>query len=164
MKNRISIEFDFDNNTPFIEILRYNQSGELNIDLRDRHIEFFFEKLGYDSSLVEVDFHLNECRDGKTVFQKIRLYPLNQQRLFGRKLEGLIIKDCLKAAPDYTEERPYNRLDLCSPIEKMMFEIVSEIEKIGADVKLTNAQIKIDEARKLIYEYYMSKNANISAK
>lgn len=46
-----------------------------------------------------------------------------------------------------------NRLDLCTPAEKAIYEATYEIEKIGADVRLTEAQNLLDKARNLIADY-----------
>jgi hypothetical protein len=46
-----------------------------------------------------------------------------------------------------------NRLDLNTPVEKAIYEAGQLIEKMGADVKLTSAQIKLQEARELVADF-----------
>lgn len=46
-----------------------------------------------------------------------------------------------------------NRLDLCTPIERELYEILNKIERIGAHPKLTDAVIAINEARSCIADY-----------
>jgi len=46
-----------------------------------------------------------------------------------------------------------NRLDLFSPAELAIYKTVEEVEKTGADVRLTNAIIKLHEARALVADY-----------
>ena len=43
-----------------------------------------------------------------------------------------------------------NNLTMCSPSELAIFKAMEEVEKIGADIKLTDAVIKLDEARNLV--------------
>lgn len=45
------------------------------------------------------------------------------------------------------------RLDKCTPAELSIYKAMEEVEKIGADVKLTNAIIKLDEARNLVADF-----------
>lgn len=44
-----------------------------------------------------------------------------------------------------------------TPVEKLIFDTIGEIEKLGADVRLTNAQIKLQEAKDLIGDFEDSK-------
>lgn len=46
-----------------------------------------------------------------------------------------------------------NRLDLNTKTELAIREAVSEIEKIGADERLTKAQTLLDQARELVADY-----------
>jgi hypothetical protein len=46
-----------------------------------------------------------------------------------------------------------NRLDLNTPAEKAIYDAIQEVEKIGADVKLTEAVIKLNEARSLVADF-----------
>jgi hypothetical protein len=52
-----------------------------------------------------------------------------------------------------------NRLDLCTPAELAIFKAMEEVEKIGADVKLTDAIIKLQEARNLVADFIDGKSA-----
>lgn len=46
-----------------------------------------------------------------------------------------------------------SRLDLNTPAELAIFNTMQEVEKAGADVKLTLAVIKLQEARNLVADY-----------
>lgn len=46
-----------------------------------------------------------------------------------------------------------NRLDLNTPAERAIYDAIQEVEKVGADVKLTEAVIKLNEARSLVADF-----------
>lgn len=46
-----------------------------------------------------------------------------------------------------------SRLDLMEPAEVAIFYAVQEIEKIGADARLTEAQILLSKAKDLVSDY-----------
>jgi hypothetical protein len=46
-----------------------------------------------------------------------------------------------------------NRLDLSEPAELAIRKSVDEVEKIGADVRLTEAVILLDKARELVADF-----------
>ena len=50
--------------------------------------------------------------------------------------------------------RQPNRLDLMSSVEKAITYTMQEVEKLGANEHLTNAVIKLGQARDFVYEYY----------
>lgn len=55
-----------------------------------------------------------------------------------------------------------NRLDLMHSVEKMITETKWELEKVGADVRLTEATILLSRAKDLISDYLdMKKNSEI---
>lgn len=45
------------------------------------------------------------------------------------------------------------RLDLMTPAELAIYNATQEVEKIGADVRLTHAVIKLQEARELVADF-----------
>lgn len=45
------------------------------------------------------------------------------------------------------------RLDLCEPAEKIIYDAIQEVEKLGADERLTNAVVKLSEAKELVSDY-----------
>ena len=45
------------------------------------------------------------------------------------------------------------RLDKCTPAELAIYNAVDKVEKFGADVKLTEAVTKLDEARSLVADF-----------
>lgn len=45
------------------------------------------------------------------------------------------------------------RLDLLTPAELAIVNAVDEVEKVGADVRLTNAVIKLGEARNFVADF-----------
>lgn len=64
-----------------------------------------------------------------------------------------------------TPFRQPNRLDLMSEAEIYIQESIERVDVIGADEMLTNAVIKLGQARDLVYEYYRlnsDKNAQVS--
>lgn len=46
-----------------------------------------------------------------------------------------------------------NRLDLNTPAEKAIYDAMQEVEKVGADVRLTEAVILLSKARELIADF-----------
>ena len=46
-----------------------------------------------------------------------------------------------------------NRLDLLTPAELAIYNAIQEVEKIGADVRLTRAVIALSDAKKLVADY-----------
>lgn len=60
--------------------------------------------------------------------------------------------------------RQPNRLDLMSEAELYIQEAIERVEVIGADEILTNAVIKLGQARDLVYEYYRTANQIIGSK
>ena len=45
------------------------------------------------------------------------------------------------------------RIDLASPVEQKIRAAMAEVESLGADVRLTNAAIKLEEAKDLVADY-----------
>ena len=46
-----------------------------------------------------------------------------------------------------------NQLDQCTPAELAIYTAMYEVEMVGADVRLTNAVIKLNEARNLVADF-----------
>ena len=46
-----------------------------------------------------------------------------------------------------------NQLDKCTPAELAIYKAMEEVEKAGADVKLTEAIIKLQEAKELVADF-----------
>ena len=46
-----------------------------------------------------------------------------------------------------------NQLDKCTPAELAIYKAMEEVEKIGADVKLTDAITKLNEALNLVADF-----------
>lgn len=46
-----------------------------------------------------------------------------------------------------------SRLDLCTPAEKAIYDAMQEVEKIGADVRLTEAVILLSQAKNKVADY-----------
>lgn len=53
-----------------------------------------------------------------------------------------------------------SRLDLFEAAEKAIYDAVQEVEKLGADERLTNAVIKLREAKELVSDYIDEKKSN----
>ena len=45
------------------------------------------------------------------------------------------------------------RLDLMSPVERIIFDAVQEVEKVGAHPLLTDAVVLLDQARNKVADY-----------
>lgn len=52
-----------------------------------------------------------------------------------------------------------SRLDLCEPAELAIYNAIQEVEKAGADERLTNAIIKLQEAKELVSDYIDEKKS-----
>lgn len=52
-----------------------------------------------------------------------------------------------------TETPRRNRMDLWTPAEKAIYDASHEVEKVGADTKLTEAVILLGKARDLVADY-----------
>lgn len=59
-------------------------------------------------------------------------------------------KSDMKTEYDYSRR---NRLDLMSPAEFAIYNAMVELEKAGADRRLTAASIKLQEAKNLVADY-----------
>jgi uncharacterized protein YdcH (DUF465 family) len=46
-----------------------------------------------------------------------------------------------------------NQLDKCTVAELSIFEAITEVEKVGADVRLTNAVMKLQEAKEFVSDF-----------
>jgi hypothetical protein len=46
-----------------------------------------------------------------------------------------------------------NRLDKCTPAELAIYAAMEQVEIVGADIKLTNAIIKLQEAKELVSDF-----------
>lgn len=54
-----------------------------------------------------------------------------------------------------------NRLDKCTSAELSIYKAMGEVEKLGADIKLTDAIIKLNEALNLVADYIDIKNKSM---
>jgi hypothetical protein len=57
-----------------------------------------------------------------------------------------------------------NRIDEYSPAELSCQNAISQIEKMGSDVRLTNAQIKLQEAKDLLADYIIENKLTYTPK
>lgn len=46
-----------------------------------------------------------------------------------------------------------SRLDLCTPAELAIYNAMTEVEKVGADVRLTEAVILLSQAKDKVADY-----------
>ena len=46
-----------------------------------------------------------------------------------------------------------NRLDLMTPAELAIYNAMQEVEKMGADIRLTKATIALSDAKKFVADY-----------
>jgi hypothetical protein len=56
-------------------------------------------------------------------------------------------------------ENRRNRLDLMKPAEKAIYDAMQELEKVGADVRLTRASTLLQEAKNLISDFLDEQDA-----
>ncbi len=66
------------------------------------------------------------------------------------ELTAAVLQDM---ANDEAETPRRIRLDLFTPAEKAIYDAAMEVEKVGADVKLTDAVILLQQARSLVADY-----------
>lgn len=52
-----------------------------------------------------------------------------------------------------------SRLDLCEAAEKIIYDAMQEVEKLGADERLTNAIVKLSEAKDLVSDFIDEKKS-----
>lgn len=50
-----------------------------------------------------------------------------------------------------------NQLDKCVPAELAIYTAMEEVEKVGADLKLTDAIVKLNEALNLVADFIDNK-------
>lgn len=161
MKSKVTVELDYENgNIPVIQILRvFPEPDEIHEDSRDRMIHSFCQRLGYVSDWAKVDFVQNHAPDGRTKHQRIFITPISPEELESQSM--LMAERCgLRKMPEgksdyaYTADFPRrHRIDLMVPAEKLIYHAIQEVEKLGADVNLTNAQILLVQAKDLISNY-----------
>lgn len=53
-----------------------------------------------------------------------------------------------------------NRFDLFTPAEKSIYDAIQEVEKIGADPKLTDIVVMLSKAKDLLSDYVDDKLKN----
>lgn len=53
-----------------------------------------------------------------------------------------------------------SRLDLCEAAEKIIYDAIQEVEKLGADERLTNAVVKLSEAKDLVSDFIDEKKSS----
>ena len=46
-----------------------------------------------------------------------------------------------------------NRIDLLTPVEKEIYDLVQKVEDLGADVLLTDVVVKLGEAREALADW-----------
>jgi hypothetical protein len=56
-----------------------------------------------------------------------------------------------------TEIPRRNRLDLNTPAERAIYDAMQEVEKIGADTRLTEAVILLSKAKELVADFIDAK-------
>lgn len=53
-----------------------------------------------------------------------------------------------------------NRIDLMKPAELAIYNAMQEIEKIGADIRLTEAQVLLTKAKNLVADFIDENESN----
>ena len=74
----------------------------------------------------------------------------------GTKPDPIYTLDDPSSDGNTAQERRY-RLDLNTPAEKIIYDSIQEVEKLGCDVKLTEAVNLLSEARNLVSDFEDSK-------
>lgn len=153
MKSKITIEVDFDqNNTPYIRLLVDKNSD----DVRDKLLRAFLEKLGHESVFGKI-----VCKSDATEenVQRWGIYPMPAERieeelsffnsLFIKDLSSLQWSDRFFKSKIPVSDRRY-RIDLHSSAEIAIRTACLEVEKLGADERLTNAVELLQKAQNLV--------------
>jgi len=134
MQSKIRIEFDFDTNQPVLRITHAKESD----DLRDTMLKAFIEKASFENSTMYVTYPQYSDIPTDNSIVEIRCEVNQNQK------------------PVKTDENGFprrSRLDLNTPAELAIHNAIQEVEKIGADIRLTNAQIKLQEAKDLVSDF-----------
>ena len=153
MKSRITIEVDFENgNQPVIQILKQNSE-----DVRDGLLSHFTQQFG-GSSWCQIKWVDHYKGGGNEDINRIHISPIKEQDL-GTQASVMLEQHLLNGyfkKESTGEKRAKNRLDLMSVAEQAITFAMKQVENIGASVELTNAVIKLSEARDLVYEHLES--------
>lgn len=154
MKSKITIEVDFDqNNTPYIRLLVDKNSD----DVRDKLLRAFLEKLGHESVFGKI-----VCKSDATTEENVQrwgIYPIPAEKieeelsffnsLFIKDLSSLQWSDMFFKSQIPVSDRRY-RIDLHSSAEIAIRTACLEVEKLGADERLTNAVELLQKAQNLV--------------
>ncbi len=149
MKSKITIEVDFDqNNTPYIRLLVDKNSD----DVRDKLLRAFLEKLGYESVFGKI-----VCKSDAPTEENVQrwgIYPIPAEKIeeelsFFKDLSSLQWSDRFFKSQIPVSDRRY-RIDLHSSAEIAIRTACLEVEKLGADERLTNAVELLQKAQNLV--------------
>ena len=155
MKSRITIEVDFENgNQPVIQILKQNSE-----DVRDGLLSHFTQQFG-GSSWCQIKWVGHSQTNDNIDINRIHISPIKQEDL-GKQATIMLEQHLLNGyfkKEEHGSKRQKNRLDLMSVAEQAITFAMNQVEKIGASTELTNAVIKLGEARDLVYDH-LTKNS-----
>lgn len=126
---------------------------------------FIDEENGYSVFADETDI-LNEVRNFETWHTE---GPFGNEKHYCPDCFSINDKDEL--AIDMTRSKPLdwelstgvprrNRLDLNTPNELLIYNVIQEIEKMGADVLLTDTVILLQQAKEKLSDYVDSKKVD----
>lgn len=159
MKSTIRIEMDFNSNEPVLEI----RCDANSPDLRDKTLKHFLDSFGGDSSWAKFNF-LPYSDSG---YPAAQLRPITRGT-FPTEAEAMLEQHRLNVqhnitgtpikAAKYSSSRR-NRLDLMHPSEKAIYTAMQEVEKTGADIRLTNAINLLSEAKDNVSDFLDEKEA-----
>lgn len=160
MKSTIRIEMDFNSNEPVLEI----RCDANSPDLRDKTLKHFLDSFGGDSSWAKFNF-LPYTQD----------YPIAQLRpitrgTFPTEAEAMLEQHRLNVQHNITGtpitakktslNKRRNRIDLMHPAEKIIYDAMQEVEKVGADIRLTNAINLLSEAKDNVSDFLDEKEGD----
>lgn len=142
MNSRITIEVDYeDNNNPVIQILSRESS-----DVRDGLIKSFLENLGHTSRWGKIIYKgpLGEGHRWHVIPVKIGQLEVESKLMAGA------IEHQQSVGP--RSDRRFNKQTM-HPAELAILEAQYEVEKVGADKRLTDATMLLDQAKNLVGDY-----------
>lgn len=158
MKSRITIEVDFDNGNEPVIVLNHQKSD----DVRDKLLSSFIEKFEHQRAWCQVHY-MGERLNG-TQFNIIPIQP--KDFVEQGKLMKLLGEDCSpvegKSIATETRNEPQkdengtprrNQLHKFTAKEMELYDIMQNIEKLGAHPLLTEVVNALSEARERLADW-----------
>lgn len=132
MKSSIRVELDFDKNEPFLGIKYWSDSD----DLRDRVLGRFLEGWKHGQSKLVIGVDSDPANSFQTSY-RIGWEPLSTQDPQQADRQIQMINDFPRRS----------QVQLMHPLEVQILNLMSEIEKLGADTSLSHAVSALSKAK-----------------